>query len=145
MKTKIISIFTVLLIMLIRCNSWSQTVTGTVLYHDETMGGMEMPLSYAVVVWINSTSGVTSDDKGNFTIFHPDSLSKTLIISFVGYKKDTIVADFDKPMKIILEKSLTLKGVTVTDDQLSFISTKPMNQLNIGSGELTLAACCNLG
>lgn len=145
MKTKIISIIIVLITLLLGTDSKSQTVTGTVLYNDETMGGMEMPLSYAVVVWMNSNSGVTADDKGNFTIFHPDSLGKTLIISFVGYRKDTIAADFDKPMKIILEKSLTLKGVTVTDDQLSFMSTKAMNQLNIGSGELTLAACCNLG
>jgi outer membrane receptor for ferrienterochelin and colicins len=143
MKNKII--LTAILITLFSVKCISQTVKGTIIYHDETMNGMEMPLIGTVVSWSGTNVGTAADEDGNFTIKQPDSSCKKLVISFVGYKTDTVIADFKKPMKIILEKSLTLKEVTVTDNNLSFVSTKPMNQLNIGSGELKLAACCNLG
>ncbi len=138
-------IYSITIALSIVYNASSQTVTGTIIYHDASMGGMEMPVSFASVYWLNGTSGTTADVDGKFTLPHPDSAGVRFIVSSVGYRTDTLAAMYDKPMKIILEKAIKLKEVVVTDNQLSYVSTKAYNQLNIGSGELKLAACCNLG
>jgi outer membrane receptor for ferrienterochelin and colicins len=138
-------LFCIAVLLLIYYTGHSQTVTGVIVYNDKTMDGMEMPLSSATVSWLQSSVGTYTDDNGKFTLFHPDSLSKKLIITYVGYVSDTIDADFTTPMKINLKPSITLHQVTIKDNSTTYISTKPINQLTIGSGELLKAACCNLG
>jgi hypothetical protein len=51
---------------------------------DESMK-MDMPLTGANVYWLNTTDGVNSDVKGNFSLPYDGKNSK-LVVSFVGFQ-----------------------------------------------------------
>ena len=74
--------------MLIPCLTFSQ----------QELKGMIMDKSYpkdnqgvfgANVYWLNTNIGTTTDEKGWFTIPYKEEYKK-LVISYVGYKTDTI-------------------------------------------------------
>src|SRR5690606_34007470 len=82
---------------------------------------------------------------GNFELdYKPDY--KKLVISFVGYKTDTISVNSPKRITHSLKSTANLDEVTVTARQKatsrSFIQAT--NVLNVSSAELLKAACCNL-
>ena len=131
-----------LLLSCIGFASAQNVVTGTV-YGDH----QDNPLPGASVYWIDSQSGTVTDIDGYFKL---DKLAITdqLIISYVGFKTDTLTVRDTKRIHHILksEDGGNLDEVVVSQrkksTQLSFLSTQ--NLMNVSSDELLKAACCNL-
>lgn len=105
----------------------------------------ERPLPGANVFWLNTTVGDVTDFDGKFTIPYKSEYTQ-LVISYVGYKTDTITVKEPKFIRHFLKSENTLEEVTVTSRkqsaQVSY--TQAANILNISSDELLKAACCNL-
>jgi len=99
----------------------------------------------ANVYWLNTNTGTTTNKTGTFIIPYKKEYKK-LIISFVGYKTDTITVNSIKPINHYLTESNTLNEVAISAKkdatQRSYIQTQ--NLVTINSDELLKAACCNL-
>ncbi len=111
----------------------------------ETSTGKEMPLPGANVYWLGSTVGTISRDDGTFTLPYKFSFNK-LVISYVGFKTDTIEVTENKYIKHVLQASEELDAVTVTSRKVATAKSylKATNTLIVSSDELLKAACCNL-
>jgi len=99
----------------------------------------------ATVNWLNTNIGAITNEKGWFTIPFKKEYKK-LVISYIGYKTDTIIVRDLTPIHhfIILENEL--KGITIRSKrdavQKSLFSTA--NTFTVNNDELLKAACCNL-
>lgn len=105
----------------------------------------ENPLPGANLVWLNTTVGTSTKFDGSFSL----PLSKTsnqLVISYVGFKTDTITVNSSKTIKHWLEPTTSLDEV-VLDSKVKSTSRSYIQSENIqyvSSDELLKAACCNL-
>ncbi len=126
----------------------------SISFSQETFKGMIMDKNNpkdnlgvygASVYWLNTNVGVTTNEKGWFTIPYKSSYKK-LVVSFVGYKTDTITINNLKPIHHFITESNTLKEVSVnakkSATQKSYLQAQ--NLVTINSEELLKAACCNL-
>lgn len=99
----------------------------------------------ANVYWLGTTVGTTTNEKGWFTIPYKKSYKK-LVISYVGYKTDTLTITSLKPIHHFLKAENELEEVTVSvkknATQKSYLQTQ--NVFTVNSDELLKAACCNL-
>ena len=124
------------------CVFSQEKITGTI---TENINNEEVPLGGANVYWLNTQVGAVTDFDGNFELNYKPEYKK-LVISFVGYKTDTISVNFAKRITHSLTSTANLDEVTVTARQKatsrSFIQAT--NTLNVSSAELLKAACCNL-
>ncbi len=124
------------------CVFSQEKVTGTI---TENVNNKEVPLSGANVYWLNTQIGTVTDFDGNFEIAYKPEYKK-MVISYVGYKTDTISVNAQKRITHSLTSTANLDEVTVTAQQKassrSFIQSA--NVLNVSSAELLKAACCNL-
>ncbi len=135
----------ILFIGLITISSNAQTLSGKVMEWDDDMK-MEMPVIGANVYWMKTTTGTTTDTDGNFQIVLPTAFPSNLVVSFVGFRNDTIRVSDNSFKKVLLKKSIELKEVEVAVKQNStLISTiNPINTEKVTEKELLKAACCNL-
>jgi len=133
------------LILLLSCVGFASAqnvVTGTV-YGDN----QDNPLPGASVYWLDSQSGTVTDIDGYFKL-EKLAITDQLIVSYVGFKTDTLTVRDTKRIHHILKSddSENLDEVVVSQrkksSQLSFLSTQ--NIMNVSSDELLKAACCNL-
>jgi len=117
------------------------TIKGVVLEEDNK--GAFKPLTGASIVWLGTTTGTTTDENGVFSIEHK---GERLIVSYTGYKPDTISVLPMKELKIILATGKQLNEVKVTSSRAAtYISTiDPFRTQTITQKELFKAACCNL-
>ena len=111
----------------------------------EQIEGKELPIIGANVYWSNTTVGTTTDINGNFKL----SKLKTnpqLVISYVGYKPDTIQVTDKSFVLVNLQSSIELDEVTVSyrRNSTEVNLLEPLNSKIIGEKELLKAACCNL-
>lgn len=120
-----------------------QVIKGIVL--EENNKGKFKPLSNASVFWLGTNNGVVTDSTGIFSI-RPDVKASRLVISYAGYKADTIAVTEMSELKIILATDKQLKEVTVTSKQRStYINNfSPIRTQIMTGNELLKAACCNL-
>ena len=99
----------------------------------------------ANVYWLNTSVGATTDEKGWFAIPYKSSYKK-LVVSFVGYKTDTLTITSLEPIHHFITPENELEEVKITSKrkatQKSFIQTA--NVFTVNSDELLKAACCNL-
>ena len=99
----------------------------------------------ANIHWLNTNIGVTTNEKGWFSIPYKSEYKK-LVVSFVGYKTDTITINSLKPIHHFLKENNSLEEVTIKSKksatQKSYFTSQ--NLVTINSGELLKAACCNL-
>lgn len=120
-----------------------ERVTGTIF--EETAKGETVPLTGANVYWHNTSVGVITDIDGSFSVPYKKEYSK-LIISYVGFKTDTLT--ITKPGKIThnLQSTSTLDEVTITakKEATTKLYLKAENTMVVSSDELLKAACCNL-
>mgnify|MGYP000011716412 CR=1 FL=1 len=103
-------------------------------------------LSGANVHWLGTTVGVVTDSEGRFAIAYKKEYKK-LVISFIGYKTDTIsVDDPSKPIRHWLESQNGLDEVVLTSKRQATAKSflKAQNVVLVSSDELLKAACCNL-
>ncbi|MEY4051535.1 MAG: hypothetical protein RIR64_520 [Bacteroidota bacterium] len=116
---------------------------GVVLQENDK--GKFEPLFNASVYWLGTKVGVVTDSLGVFTI-KENSSSHQLVISYIGYKADTITIEPGGEMKVILASKGQLNEVTVYSRPLgSFIPMSSAIRTQVMTGtELLKAACCNL-
>ncbi len=123
-------------------------------FSQEEISGMIMeannkkehiPLAGANVYWLNSTIGTVTDIDGKFTLPYSKEYTK-LVISYVGFKTDTITVLEPKFIHYWLQPTDNLEEVTVTSRKQSTAKSylKATNTFTVSSDELLKAACCNL-
>ncbi|MEX0315122.1 MAG: TonB-dependent receptor [Allomuricauda sp.] len=102
-------------------------------------------LAGANVYWLNSQLGTITKENGTFSIPYSKDYNK-LVISFVGFKTDTLTINEPKMVHHWLVPSNQLDEVVVEKErdavQKTFFSTQ--NVVTVNSAELLKAACCNL-
>lgn len=130
--------------MLIPFLSFSQQeLRGMIM--DKTNPKDNLGVFGANVYWLNTTVGATTDEKGWFKIPYKSSYKK-LVVSFIGYKTDTINITSLKPIHHFITNQSTLDEVSVSvkkkATQKSYLQTA--NVFTVNSEELLKAACCNL-
>ena len=106
----------------------------------------ETGLPGASVYWAGTTTGTSTNAAGYFVIKKVRS-TNLLVISFIGYKTDTITVGGDETYRECILLSGTDAGeVTVTARQsASYMSRiEPILTINITGEEFRKAACCNL-
>jgi outer membrane receptor for ferrienterochelin and colicin len=106
----------------------------------------EVPLSGVSVYWLGATVGTETDTAGAFDLPF-DSLSRRLVLNYIGYQNDTIQIDRPGAYSFFLrEKSRELEAVVVEGRKAStsFDLESPFNTKLMNEKELFKAACCNL-
>ncbi|HQQ98464.1 MAG TPA: TonB-dependent receptor [Cyclobacteriaceae bacterium] len=140
MKRLIISVS---LLMLLPLFVQAQKLMGVVVEKDNT--GKDQPLPGANVYWSGTTKGTTTRDNGVFLIDRIAGNQK-LVISFVGYKSDTLTITDQANVKVELQSEQVLNEVTVEGwrPATHFNPASGINQVVMTEKELFKAACCNL-
>lgn len=131
-------LLTVLLFLTIRIG-FGQNVNGVVL--DKT-NSKEEPIIGATVNWLGTKVATTTDLEGKFTIAR--AKSKKLVISFVGYKSDTLDISNETDLRVYLQSENQLQEVVVRSSSTSMDRLSPIHTEIITSKALAKAACCNL-
>ena len=121
----------------------SISVRGIIL--DEDKKGSFKPLRGASIMWLGTSEGTITDSSGFFSIL-PSEKSNRLIVSYAGYRPDTLTVLHTSEVKIILGKGQQLQEVKVTATrQSTYIkSSDPFRVSVMTQKELFKAACCNL-
>lgn len=143
-----ITFFSLSLLVLSPTNLLAQsTIKGTVYEMPKT------PLIGANVYWLGTQQGTVTNQAGKFEIKTTEK-SKKLVISFVGFKSDTINLSglngsdlrSDQSLEIILKSDNELQAVEVVGERKSsytdYLETKAVKVMT--EKELFKAACCNL-
>ncbi len=127
-----------------QAHSDSLMILKGIVLQDNQKGKFE-PLANANVYWMGTQLGVVTDSLGVFEI-KTNSRSQKLIISYTGYKADTITVVHANDLKVIMASKGQLNEVTVFTRQLgSFIPyLNPIRTQIMTGTELLKAACCNL-
>jgi len=105
------------------------------------------PLPNASLVWKGTTNGTVTDVNGKFKLLKPGTGQQYLIVSYVGYKTDTIkIAESESEINIVLKESNVLSEVEIKArkeseyiDKIKTIKTEV-----ISTAGLQRLACCNL-
>jgi outer membrane receptor for ferrienterochelin and colicins len=121
----------------------AQRLMGVVTEKDAA--GKDQPLPGANVYWLGTTKGTTTKDNGVFLIDRLEGVDK-LIVSFVGYKTDTISVTDQTNLKVDMISDQMLDEVTVQGWQPSSrpLQSSGINVIQMDEKELFKAACCNL-
>ena len=137
---RILSIIITLLIPSIIL-SQNNTIIGKVL--DSNL----QPLANSSIYWINSTTGTSTDLNGDFTISIENIIDTRLIISFIGFKSDTVNFNTNKRSVIAqLKPSNNLQNIEIKENAAgTYIDKEKAIKVEvITKTELTKAACCDL-
>ena len=117
-------------------------ITGTIF---DSSTEPPVPLGGANLVWLGTDTGAVADLDGNFSIAYKNEYTQ-LIVSYVGYKTDTLTVPGLGIIKHYMTPDNSLDAVTVRVEKeasaRSFI--QPQNVILVSSDELLKAACCNL-
>lgn len=133
-----------ILIVLICTSSWlqaQQTMEGIVVDKNDNEG-----IFGANVYWLQDNNvGTTTGEDGKFSIPYKPAYQK-LIISYVGYKTDTLTIANANFIRHELTPENELDEIKIKSEkeatQKSFLQTA--NVFTVNSEELLKAACCNL-
>jgi len=99
----------------------------------------------ANIYWLDTTVGTVTDKYGKFSIPYRQEYTK-LVISYVGYKTDTLHISKPKYVKHRLQTTSALDEVVVKSKRNATAKSylKAQNIITVSSDELLKAACCNL-
>lgn len=140
-------IYTLIFILFVFLSYAQRFLTGYVYEkHKEENHTHFEPLIGASVYWKGTQQGTTTDDLGKF-ILKMTPETNFLIVSFVGYKSDTIrIIEGQKEVKVVLKSIQVLDEVEVTARQKGEYIDKlnPIKTEVISSNGLQRLACCNL-
>ena len=124
---------------------YSQDLTGTIYEIDNSKN--KAPLTGVNIYWVGTQIYATTDVKGKFKIKKPEAKKLQLVISFVGYKTDTLtVLKSEKDLEIVLSINKELKEVVIqaSQDGSYIAKMKTIKTEVITVAGLQKAACCNL-
>ncbi|MUU77991.1 TonB-dependent receptor [Winogradskyella endarachnes] len=111
----------------------------------ESSTGQSMPLPGANVYWSGSSIGTISQDDGTFLLPYKFSYNQ-LVISYVGFKTDTITVNENTYIKHVMQTSDELDAVEIKSRNQATRKSymQAANTFTVTSAELLKAACCNL-
>ncbi|MCI5056348.1 MAG: carboxypeptidase-like regulatory domain-containing protein, partial [Flavobacteriales bacterium] len=119
-------------------NLCAQVVSGEIKDHSGE------PLVGANVYWLKYQKVTASDENGHFSI--PFEGEDALIVSFIGFKADTIPLEQPRNIIVNLISSVELESFEVksrtSSTEISML--KPLQVQTLNEKELGKAACCNL-
>ena len=126
----------------------------TFMFSQEKISGMimeanekndHMGLAGANVYWLKTTVGTVTNIDGTFTIPYKKEYTK-LVISYVGFKTDTLTITAPKMVHHWLKPVDNLDAVTITSRKQTTAKSyiQATNTFTVSSDELLKAACCNL-
>lgn len=123
--------------------SAQNTIEGKII---DSSGSDESGLAGASILWAGTTTGTLTNAAGYFKIKRVKQTNK-LVISFVGYKSDTVtIALSDEYIQHKLNQHNEIGEVLIFGKAPgTFIKREdPILTVNITGAELRKAACCNL-
>jgi outer membrane receptor for ferrienterochelin and colicin len=126
----------------------------TILFSQEKITGMIMEanernehigLAGANVYWLDTSVGTVTNLDGMFSLEYKKEYTK-LVISFVGFKSDTLIISKPTEVRHWLQPMSNLDEVTINTRNLAISKSylKAQNVYTVSSDELLKAACCNL-
>lgn len=120
-----------------------EKITGMIMEANEN--NEHIGLAGANVYWLNTSIGTVTDIDGMFSLDYNKEYTK-LILSYVGFKTDTLTITEPKPIQHWLQPRSDLDEVTVTsrNQATSKSYLQAQNVFTVSSDELLKAACCNL-
>lgn len=97
------------------------------------------------VHWLNTNVSAITNEKGWFTIDYKKEYKK-LVISYLGYKTDTLTITSLEPIHHFLTPEGELDEITIESKRnaVQKNSFATVNMFTVNSEELLKAACCNL-
>lgn len=103
------------------------------------------PIVGANLIWKNTGVGATTDLDGNF-VLPVSPLTDTLIVSYVSYENDTLIAKDGDILTVQMGGTVALSELDVAARKvaLSKSRTAVFDVQTISGEELCKAACCNL-
>ena len=121
----------------------AQKLMGLVV--EKNADGVDEPMPGANVFWLGTSVGTSTRDNGVFMIDRVEGATK-LLISFVGYRTDTVVVGNETNIKVTLRPDQQLKEVVIQGWKPStgMDQAKGINTVVMTEKELFKAACCNL-
>lgn len=146
MKNIMIKVFPAIILLLLVLNIQAQNLSGFV--YEKTQDGKKNALPGVNVYWAGTTQGTFTDDHGKFRISRGGKGNDKLVVSLLGYRRDTMVVSGDHS-KLEIEmhtgdRQLSEVEIKGRQDN-SFVSKmKAQSTTVITIGELQRAACCNL-
>lgn len=133
---KLLVVFMILTVPFI---SIAQQVKGKVI------NAAQEPLQGASVIWQSNKRGTVTNEAGEFKINLSKKPPYTLLISFAGYKTDSVQVTDTSFIYVSLTEKSTLNSVTVQGNKRPYyIAANPIKTEVITSLELKKAACCDL-
>ncbi|GGM98366.1 TonB-dependent receptor [Dyadobacter beijingensis] len=130
------------LLLLISSCIYAQRITGSVNEQEPQTKNLK-PITGANVYWAGTTQATATDENGRFSI--PRSAqSAWLVVSFVGFRNDTIKIGQESELQVVLQSDQTLDEVTVRAGNTSIDRLSPHQTEIITTRALAKAACCNL-
>lgn len=131
-------VITVLVNILLPVSIFSQSITGVV---TDITG---KPLVGANIVWQHQAKGTITDVNGYFSIGQVDSLHH-LVISYIGFKPETIDVATVKHWEVQLIEDATLNEVTIQAKGSATRFAADIAKVEVlGVREIQRAACCSL-
>ena len=129
-------------------------VLPTLLFSQDKIEGMIMEanaenehigLPGANVYWLNTSVGTVTNIDGLFSLSYKAEYKK-LVISYVGFKTDTLTINEPRNVKHWLHSTDNLDAVTIKSRKQATARSylKATNTFTVSSNELLKAACCNL-
>jgi len=129
-------------------HSHSQVLKGSVFGEENHNGqNQKIKLYGANVVWLGTTNGTSTNANGDFALSTIPTLPHKLIVSYMGFRSDTVIVnDGMNNIVVVLQSTQLLQEVVVASRRTgSHISTmEPILTNVITESELQRAACCNL-
>lgn len=118
-------------------------INGTILEANEKNEPIGLP--GANVFWLNTSVGAVTDIDGKFSIPYKNNYTQ-LLVSYVGYKTDTITITTPKMVRHWLQPTDYLDAVTINSRKQATAKSylQAANVFTVSSDELLKAACCNL-
>jgi hypothetical protein len=120
-------------------NLHAQNLSGTVFGKS---GEKKEALIGANIQWSNSKMGIITDLNGRFVL--PRNKSNKLIVSFIGFKTDTIEIKSESEIEVTLLEENALGEVVVRGNSTIIDRLSPIQTEIITTKALAKAACCNL-
>lgn len=142
MKKSFLVLFILIVIDLQIAISQQIVLNGTVKSYSD-----KKPLINANLYWFGTQNGTISDENGKFEIIKPSNESLFLIISYLGFKTDTVLVKKNQTkIEIFLNENNILSEVEIGEKRdASYISKiNPIQTQTITTCGLQKMACCNL-
>ena len=96
---------------------------------EQNSKNQRIPLPGANVFWLNTTVGAMSSEDGSFKLPY-DETYKKLIISYIGFRTDTLLIETPKSIFHVLRASDDLGEVTISTTKKS-TATSYLSSQNI--------------